>query len=292
MGVNRLVSQYELESYTLKGSREINEDALIVNKSGLVFGVVDGATSVTPYKDVNGNTGGAIASNLLAKHMEEMNDSSSLVEAVLQANRELRQLMVQSGIDISDKTKLWSAAFAIVRVNQTKLEYVQAADSMVFVKYIDGTIRALSHDQVSSFDTLTIKKSLVARDLGLSSDEQFSYCLPTIRDNRKKANTLGGYSVLNGEEAFADFLEYGAINISNVERIYLVTDGLFYPKTINDSHTDFMKMINMIDQEGILNYINTLTSLEELDPNAEVYPRLKKSDDKTGIMIDLRKAGC
>ncbi|WP_170138888.1 protein phosphatase 2C domain-containing protein [Oceanobacillus chungangensis] len=287
-----MVSQYELESYTLKGSREINEDALIVNKSGLVFGVVDGATSVTPYKDVNGNTGGAIASNLLAKHMEEMNDSSSLVEAVLQANRELRQLMVQSGIDISDKTKLWSAAFAIVRVNQTKLEYVQAADSMVFVKYIDGTIRALSHDQVSSFDTLTIKKSLVARDLGLSSDEQFSYCLPTIRDNRKKANTLGGYSVLNGEEAFADFLEYGAINISNVERIYLVTDGLFYPKTINDSHTDFMKMINMIDQEGILNYINTLTSLEELDPNAEVYPRLKKSDDKTGIMIDLRKAGC
>ena len=39
-----------------KGTAELNEDAIILNDQQHIYGVVDGATSVTPYVNERGQT--------------------------------------------------------------------------------------------------------------------------------------------------------------------------------------------------------------------------------------------
>ncbi|MGG3640078.1 protein phosphatase 2C domain-containing protein [Bacillus gobiensis] len=276
------------EKCSIKGSRELNEDVLVVNEQDQIFAVIDGATSVTPYKNRNEETGGFIAANLLGSFLQDVDKTSSLENQVLLANDSLHELMVESGIDTNKKTDLWSAAFVVVRIKETTLEYVQAGDCMLFARYSDGQIRTITHDQVSRFDSKSLKKSLDGKRLGYHDpNELFQYLLPTIRENRNMANTFDGYSVLNGDPRLADFLEKGTINLSGVERIYMISDGLFYPSTSIEEKTDWNAIVSTIDHFGISNYANKVIQMEESDPQCDKYPRLKTSDDKTGIVIDL-----
>ncbi|MGG3622197.1 protein phosphatase 2C domain-containing protein [Bacillus gobiensis] len=276
------------EKCSIKGSRELNEDVLVVNEQDQIFAVIDGATSVTPYKNRNEETGGFIAANLLGSFLQDVDKTSSLENQVLLANDALHELMVESGIDTNKKTDLWSAAFVVVRIKETTLEYVQTGDCMLFARYSDGQIRTITHDQVSRFDSKSLKKSLDGKRLGYHDpNELFQYLLPTIRGNRNMANTFDGYSVLNGDPRLADFMEKGTINLSGVERIYMISDGLFYPSTSIEEKTDWNAIVSTIDQFGISNYANKVIQMEESDPQCDKYPRLKTSDDKTGIVIDL-----
>lgn len=276
------------ETCCIKGSRELNEDALVVNNDNKVYGVIDGATSVTPYKNSQGETGGSIAANLLASYLHDVDHNSSLENCVLAANKALNKLMLESGVDTNKKTDLWSAAFVVVRISETKLEYVQTADCMLLVKYKDGVIRSLTHDQVSRFDAITLKKLLEGKQIGIhDQNELFQYVLQTIRENRNMANTLDGYSVLNGDQNLVDFIEKGIINLAGVERIYMISDGLLYPSTDIYEKNDWKDLVSKIDIMGLLNYAKEIIGIEESDSLCNKYPRLKKSDDKTGIVIDL-----
>ncbi|BFH14475.1 protein phosphatase 2C domain-containing protein [Paenibacillus melissococcoides] len=141
-----------MQTCHLQGSGIWNEDALVVNERNQVYGVVDGATSLGGYRDKSSNTGGYIAAQLLAAHAIEAADGMPLEQLVMQANAALGDRMREAGIDMADKAQRWSAAFALFRVREDWIEYVQAGDCMLFAKYKDGTYRRLTHDQVARFD--------------------------------------------------------------------------------------------------------------------------------------------
>lgn len=267
-----------------RGSSLINEDAFILNEKAQIYGVVDGATSVSPYQNAKGETGGYIASQLLATFFQQASKTQSLRDIVLEANQALRSAMVEAGVDVSQKADLWCAAFIIVRINETNIEYIQAGDCMLFAKYEDNTIRVMTHSQVAHLDGRTLKKAMDLRKHGKTSRD---HLLPTLRANRTKANTLSGYSVLNGEPPFADFLEAGTFNRACLSKLYLISDGLFSPTESADKKINWEQMIDQIDKKGLSSYTKELIATEEADPECIRYPRLKRSDDKTGIIIDL-----
>lgn len=273
---------------SLQGVGRMNEDALIVNNKDRVYGVADGATSLTDSLYESGQTGGYIASRVLASRLQDVADGTALEEAIIQANDALRQRMQDAGIDIADKRQLWSAAFAVFRVRETYVEYVQAGDCMLFAKYADGSYRRVTRDQVAHVDRITLEKRREAIAKGLTEPGEIrSYLYPTLCDNRKKTNTREGYAVLNGEEEFSRFLEAGRLSRACLVRLYAVTDGLFH--TLDGVNPDeaWIRMLERIDKEGLEAYAHDLVRLEQADPECLVFPRLKVSDDKTGIVLDL-----
>jgi hypothetical protein len=278
----------EMQVCSIQGSSQINEDVLVVNHKDQIYGVIDGATSVTPYRNGNGETGGFLAANLLASYLRDVPESRSLSSVILEANEALRRMMIDAGIDVSHKENLWCAVFSLFRIHKTGIEYVQTGDCMLFARYAEGTTRQITHCQVSHLDAISIKKREEARKLGLEKNEEiFRYVLPTIRNNRMKSNTLQGYSVMNGEPELSRFLESGFFNRACLTRLYALTDGLFYPKTDVESETDWNETITRIDSSGLQHYAEDLIKLEESDPSCTRYPRHKISDDKTGVVIDL-----
>ncbi|WP_019908951.1 protein phosphatase 2C domain-containing protein [Paenibacillus sp. HW567] len=278
------ISQWRMDAYSLKGHGEWNEDALVINEAASVYGVVDGATSLSPYRNQEGRTGGYIASQLAAAHFKNMEQQQTLEVTVTEANRALREKMAAEGVDISDSSSLWSAALVAVQVHPYSIDYVQAGDCMLLAKYKDGTVRALTHSQLAHIDQKTLGAMEELRAEGVSDPVELRTRLtPLLLDNRTKANTLAGYGVLNGSLDFPLFLEKGTFNRANLESLYMVSDGLY------TEGTDWNELVDNLDRLGAEGYARGLYDKEQEDHLLLAVPRLKVSDDKTCVVLHLDK---
>lgn len=277
-------SQSRMDAYSLKGDGEWNEDALVINQAASVYGVVDGATSLSPYRNQDGYTGGYMASQTAAEYFANMDQQQTLEQTAVEANRALREKMAAEGISISDSSSLWSAAFVAVQVHEYSVDYVQAGDCMLLAKYKDGTLRVLTHSQLTHIDQKTLGAMEELRAEGVSDPLELRTRLtPLLLDNRAKANTLAGYGVLNGSPDFPLFLEKGTFNRANLASLYMVSDGLY------TEGTNWNELVDALDRLGAEGYARTLYNKEQEDRLLVEVPRLKVSDDKTCVVLHLDK---
>ncbi|MCD9020335.1 protein phosphatase 2C domain-containing protein [Cohnella silvisoli] len=287
---NRSDTTLTIQAATRPGSPlKPNEDALVLNERNRIYGVVDGVSSMVKYYDDEGKTGGWIAAQLLAAELHEESPELDLRVAVLRANWRLRQRMQEAGIDMAAKWKRWGAVFAVVKIHDDHFEFVQSGDCMIFARYNDGSIRTLSRNQVAGFDLQSLRAKHALKELGVLTDEEIGNRMRPIHEaNRNKANTLKGYSVMNGDPALASFMEYGHISRANVHKVYAVTDGMFHFIENDEDPHKWEKFIARLEEAGIEPYMDQLVEQEELDPLCEEHPRHKKSDDKSAVIVEFR----
>lgn len=277
-----------IESVGLKGNHEWYEDALVVNPSLQRYGVIDGATSLHPYRGVNGETGAYLAAQLVKAELEANHSSEhDLVKAVLDANLMLREKMQQEHINISDAAALWSCALACVQITEHRVAYVQAGDCMIVAKYVNGTIRVLTHDQVAPIGQQSMALYKQIKEQGVLTHGQIvEEIKPLLASNRYKANTRNGYSVLNGQPELEHFVEHGVVSRNGLEALYIMSDGLFLPSNYYQyEQQQWQKCIELIDELSLSGYAHWLLEEEQDDSACEKHMRLKISDDKTAIKI-------
>ncbi|NRF92894.1 protein phosphatase 2C domain-containing protein [Paenibacillus frigoriresistens] len=283
----------KIQTISTQGNGEWNEDSLICNDIIQLYGVIDGATSLEPYRGMGGETGGYLAAQLIAKTITNMSQDNvgqelSLPIMLLEANKQLRSEMLQAGVDVTRKEQLWSACALLVRVYDTYVEFAHAGDSMLIALYEDGTIRLVTRDQLEVVDRPTRQLWAEGAASGLTSrDVLWQLVMPQIHAGRALMNTSKGYSVLNGEPELADHMEYGRINRAQLTSLLLFSDGLIDPQREHSYEEDLSQIILKVKTMGLNNYIQWLIELEETDPECLQFPRVKKSDDKTAILLEF-----
>lgn len=282
-----------IELITIQGTAQWNEDALVVNERLRLYGVLDGATSLHPYRGAGGETGGYLASQVIKQYLESLREEdvadANLKHLVVQANVRLRQKMAEAGIDLTDKTSLWTSALALIRIREHSVDYAQVGDCMIAAKYDDGSVRTISRDQVEHIDQQSKKIWQDGIQCGITSREQlWSMVKPVILQNKSKMNTLEGYSVMSGEPEAAELVEFGTINRIRLNSLLLVTDGLFLPKEAGSQPSnDIDNLVAQLENRTLAAYTDWLLNLEYEDKECQRYPRFKISDDKTGIWIQF-----
>lgn len=283
----------QIEWISIQGSREWNEDAVVINEAQGLYAVIDGATSVVPFRGANGETGGRLASQHIKQYLENYEGSipeyGGLELLLKQANERLGREMQASGIDLTAKEQLWTAGIALIRATETHIEYAQSGDCMFYALYRDGSIRTVTRDHVAHIDqeSLLLLKQGVAADAMAGEGLQVQVKAKVLA-NKQKMNTPHGYSVLNGNPAAELYVESGKLNRIMLQELILVTDGLFFPQSKGESaNAPHDKMIRHITSQGLQAYADWLLQLEEADPACIRYPRFKKSDDKSGIRLQL-----
>lgn len=282
----------KIETISIQGSSEWNEDALIEKSGAGVYGVLDGATSVTPFRGPQGETGGYLASQLVKKELEAIEvswwETVHVKDAVLRANQSLRQEMIAHGIDPEDREALWTTEIALVKIEETRVQYAQTGDCMIFATYKDGTVRTVTYDQLDHIDLQTRIRWKACLEQGMTTRKQIrEHVEPHIRKNKVLMNTINGYSAMNGQPELASFLEYGVINRINLTGLLLITDGLFPHSEDIYGTLDGKVLMEEIESKGLQGYAESLIALEQNDPECQKYLRFKTSDDKTGIWIRL-----
>jgi len=279
-----------------KGTGEINEDAYVINESEKIYAVIDGATGLDGVP-------GYIASNCIQRGLEEHNPSSSLMERISFANKELEmETVTYFHHDISSlksdnfneirKSQRSSSGAACIKIDEDifSLDYIHAGDCMLFFLYENGDIRTVTYDLIQYLDQAVISEMENIRkkseNQGLTLYEIKEIVKDSLKINREKLNTEKGYGIIDGSKEALSHLEYGKISLKRVQKILLLTDGLLLPVRIGENNA-WKKSASLAFENGLHALSEKVENREAEDPECILYPRLKSKDDKTGILIEL-----
>jgi len=275
---------FTVESIIRQGQGACNEDALLLTPEAGVFGVIDGVSGLTPFRDAKGRTAGRIASELVASCFAGAG-GADLERTTLEANARLRGEMERLKGRSEDAGSRWGAVHAVVRVDEDRVAWVQSGDCMVYAVYEDGVVRAVTRDSVESHDERAL--ALWRREYPGEWERRARppEVTEALRANRRRANRPGGYSVINGDDALARHLESGKLARSGLAHLLLVTDGI-YPWR-EEHRSSPAEWVQAVIAGGLETYVNDLEAFEQEDPECRIVQRFKRSDDKTGILLSF-----
>lgn len=207
------------------------EDALILNPSCGIYGVLDGVTPMASFTDENGHNGAYLAANLFKAALERDNIQGGLTEAIAEANRELNRKMLSYGVDVRIKHELWSTCLSVAHVTGEGIRYAQLGDSMAIARYADGSVKVLTENRVSGISSRAKAKRERDRQNGLHVEEESTFAELTNRMayHRAMANTPEGYGVANGMEEVVDYIQAGLLPAKGLTHLLLISDGMFHP---------------------------------------------------------------
>ncbi|SFB19944.1 MULTISPECIES: hypothetical protein [unclassified Bacillus (in: firmicutes)] len=287
-----------------KGIGNINEDAYVLLEDEGIFSAIDGATGL-------GGLSGSIAAEILREAIA--GGTGQLVERVIKGNDKLREEAVsafnkeQSFEDIPKHMRS-SCGLAAVKINQVServqlLDYVTAGDCILFVQYVDGRIRQVNIDHIDPLDGIAIKmltsywierfgeenpNALKEEEVFLIHKEFREKICEVLKINRNKLNTVEGYGIIDGSKEAEWFLEKGTIPLINVKKILLLSDGMkIHSPRKNPLSNEWLHTAEIAFAHGLEYLEKMVLDMENSDPACYDYPRLKKHDDKTGILVEL-----
>jgi serine/threonine protein phosphatase PrpC len=264
--------------FSVSPHKSVSEDSMVLNEKINVYGVFDGATPITPFKDENGMNGAYLASALFKDYFSKINQTNlSLVEGIAAANRMLSDRMEKYKVNQEKYEHLWSTCAAIIKFEKDgKISFAQLGDCMIIAEGQNGTIKALTRDTVKDIScrAKVWREEQRKQGVNIPDEEFYQDSTEQLIFNRSLANKPHGYTVANGKEEVLQFIQYGQVNISEVKTMLIITDGLFHP---NYSIEETYKKIH---KSGFYLYALELEEFEKMNN--------LRSDDKTGIMIRFR----
>jgi serine/threonine protein phosphatase PrpC len=266
----------KVDTLTETGSSGINEDVLLVGRR--VFGVFDGVTSLSPFRDPEGRTGGMIAATIASGVFGERTNAP-LAELCEEANRRIAQAMANLGVDARRVEERWGTTAAVVRVGVTSFEWVLVGDSAILVVFADGTHQAVApledHDQ----ETRRLRAELHAHTLSQARVEMQD----ALRAVRARANI--DYGVLDGQLSAMEHVRGGRMPLAGVRHLLLFTDGLLLPPVDPLGALDPGPIVERYLDGGLPAAQALVREVAEADPEGVRPPRLKARDDVAAIAI-------
>lgn len=266
-----------IETLFVTGTGNINEDFLITE--GNLFGVFDGATSLTPATYENGLTGGFLASNAAARAFKQ--NDRPLFELAERANLRIRQAMIERNVDLDDRGSLWSTSAAVVRIRNGTLEWAQIGDCRIICIYTTGEYEFLCEGSNQDVETLCLWKD-ICRTTDAPIHEAMQNQLLKVRSGMNR-----DYGVFNGEPEALNFLHSGERQLAGICQLLLFTDGLLLPNPTPEQQPDFDEHVDIFRQNGLQELGDRIRTLEATDIDCRIYPRFKAHDDIAAIAVHV-----
>lgn len=252
-----------------------SEDALLINDALGIYGVMDGATPIDSFKDENGHNSAYLAANLIKGYLESLEEISYLPDEVLKANNLLKHEMKANGINLTDKSQLWSSCVSAIQIKNNSLIYTSMGDTMILTCDNSNHINVLTVDSVKNISARAKLTRTINRYKGIDvpDEKHFLNQKNKIAYHRQMANTPNGYSVANGMEEAKDHMQYGMVDLDNLKHVLITSDGLFDPQN------NIQDVYRKIEKDGLEEYVQKL-SIYESDHGI-------KADDKTAILLSF-----
>lgn len=266
-----------VDSLVEKGVGALNEDHCCIR--GNLFGVFDGATSLTPATYGNGRTGGYMAATIAGQAFAR--NDASLPCLAERANNAIRESMVRHGVDLDDRGGLWCASGAVLRVHGDWFEWVQIGDCVICAMFEDGGFELLQSGFDHDAETLELWKRVSCE----TDAPVHAAVAEKILEVRTRMNVT--YGVFNGEEQAMSFLRSGRRPIGDIKHLVLCTDGLFIPTQDPAGKEDFSEFARVFMDGGLTGLRDQVRAVEETDRQCRLYPRFKAHDDIAAISISF-----
>ena len=106
-----------------------------------------------------------------------------------------------------------------------------------------------------------------------------------LKENRNNKNTFNhkSYYVCGTEEKIIKYGTYKKINNKNLDKIIMMTDGVEY-SMLDINKKEFYNKFKVAEPKEI---VEEIQQKEDEDNKCNKYPRFKKSDDKSLLLIEF-----
>jgi serine/threonine protein phosphatase PrpC len=198
------------------------------------------------------------------------------------------------------------AVATIVRVDlkARRLEFAHAGDCALFAVTSEGDILPLTDDQMGQHDDAALGVArAVQAESGLAhlsdalADERVTEAnrrnglYHNYVDERGQIDQRVGGGVVDGLPQLEAYLQTGTVDIINLSHLFLASDGAIPPAAPGETpaqvQTRLQHMWRLIEQRGISGYADELRRVEASDPTLDRYPRFKRHDDATAMVVEF-----
>lgn len=273
-----------IEGLSIGGSAErVNEDAL--GATGRIAFVLDGVTSLAETRLMPGKSDAAWASHtardlFLAHAASGFGDLQSLITTVAQgitAKFEAEQVRPPA-----ERYELPWTTMSLIGVAAGRLDIAYVGDSRVLVETDEDEVHNFgTNPSRNAFETRLAQKMIASRKgqpLGPAA------VLPELRAARNTVNTSTGYWLLGADPAVGAHATVTSLALSGAATVLLATDG-FYALVEDYGRYGDRELIATAQTIGLAALARELRHIEDEDPNGERFPRMKKSDDATALLV-------
>ncbi|MFF3323093.1 protein phosphatase 2C domain-containing protein [Streptomyces sp. NPDC002889] len=210
-------------------------------------------------------------------HRRAIGQRTSLTECLADAIRHVSQLH-GSTCDLGNPMTP-TATVAMVRLRGQRMEWLALSDSTVAIKRLHG-LQTISDHRLS--DVTTSQLDEMAESLrGMESEERrrrLAYA------QRAAMNTTDGYWVAAHDPKAAEEALVGSTPLAEIHTAALLTDGAARP--VDDFHAmTWGEAMHQLESEGPQSLINRARAMENADPEGKRWPRGKRHDDATAVLL-------
>jgi hypothetical protein len=208
--------------------------------------------------------------------------------------RELERRQPASWLDPrgADGRETPAASFALVRALGDDIEIARLGDCLVLVETTDGSVRVLDDPMLRDIETHIARAILDLRAAGIMDTQIVrGRMMPMLRAQRRRRNRSDGYGVLAAEQSCLAMMQVAQLSAQTCRRVLLATDGYYrmvdHYNAVSD--TDLLRETERLGADTVL---KRLRAIEDGDPQANLYPRLKISDDATAVLLGIDTIEC
>ncbi|MCW8207241.1 hypothetical protein D8B24_09315 [Verminephrobacter aporrectodeae subsp. tuberculatae] len=268
----------------------VNED--VVGFSRDEGWVLDGATSISGRRRETSEGLETDASWFVREFSKGLSHRSLEPHLQRWATSELQKLEADGPLNWENwsHTDVPSASFAHVTLKPGSSTFLNLGDCKIIYQVDGGPISFFGSSEVHKFDHALLGEYLKVRkaEPGMTHQQAWKHLVPTIRANRQRMNTSDGYWILSPDGKGLPYMQRKEVPFSSEMRAILLTDGLY--RLVDtyfsmDAETFFSRTF---EPAGLSILVQELRSLEDADPNAELYPRVKLQDDASALLVSNR----
>ena len=202
---------------------------------------------------------------------------------------ELERRQAASWVDAraADGLETPAASFVLVRLLDDEVEITRLGDCLVLLESIDGIVSTIEHPVLEQIEAETRRAVLDLRAAGITDPQQvFQRLMPKLRAQRRRRNRADGYGVLAGEQSCIAMMHVDRIPVRALRRVLLASDGYYrlvdHYNAMNDA-----ELVRQTLAHGADALLKQLRAIEDDDPLAVTYPRLKIRDDATALLVGI-----
>ncbi|MDZ4739721.1 MAG: protein phosphatase 2C domain-containing protein [Alphaproteobacteria bacterium] len=275
-----------LEGLSIPGSPERENDDAMGATATIAF-VLDGVTSLVETPLMPGRSDAAwvahTARDLLLQHGPKAAiDLRGVLRDV--ASEITRQFEAMRFRPPAARYELPWTTISMIGVEPGRMHIAYVGDSQILVETADDVIHNFGiSPSRSAFETGLAAKMIAARK-GIGVEAQRQTVLAHLQRARDIVNTPQGYWLLGADAAVGEHVKVATLELSGPATVLLATDGFYALKEDYGRYGD-RELIATAQTVGLKILARELRHIEDEDPEGARYPRMKKSDDATALLL-------
>lgn len=188
----------------------------------------------------------------------------------------------------ADRSEYPSAALLLAGRTPNGFRWLGLGDSTALLKTADGLVSRHNTEPDDAGDTWLRDLIITRRAAGEITEAAplRTFVIEDLRAARRRLNMPNGYAVLSIVDPPDALINRGAVTAPVGSTVLLATDGLMRLVDVYGQMDD-AELFGAVERDGIAAVFETLRRVEDEDATCTTYPRVKQSDDATGLLLRL-----